>query len=143
MNSKTTGSGPMTRGTVARRTGCNPETVRYYEKIGLLPEPLRTDGGYRQYETGHEQRLRFILRGRELGFSIDDLKSLLALVDRHAVSCGEVERLARKHLESVHSKIADLRRMGRSLGRTIHACSGEDVPECPLIDALLGDSPHD
>lgn len=129
----------MTRGVLAKRTGCNPETVRYYEKIGLLPEPLRTAGGYRQYESGHERRLRFVLRGRELGFSIDELKTLLALVDRNAVSCGEVERLARGHLQSVHGKIADLKRMELSLGRTLRACSGEDVPECPLIDTLLGD----
>jgi MerR family mercuric resistance operon transcriptional regulator len=143
MSVKTTGSGPITRGTIARRTGCNPETVRYYEKIGLLPEPPRTASGYRQYESDHEQRLRFILRGRELGFSVHELKSLLALVDQDAVSCGEVERLARTHLESVHAKIADLRRMERSLGRTIHACSGKDVPDCPLIDALLGDPSPD
>jgi len=128
----------MTRGELAKRTGCNAETIRYYEKIGLLPEPLRSESGYRQYDETHEQRLRFVMRGRELGFAIEDLKSLLDLVDRNAVSCGEVEKLARLHLRSVRDKIGDLRRMERVLSETVHSCSGEDVPECPLIDTLFG-----
>jgi len=128
----------MKRGELAKRTGCNAETIRYYEKIGLLPEPTRSESGYRQYDETHEQRLRFIMRGRELGFAIEDLKSLLNLVDRNAVSCGEVEKLARQHLRSVQDKIGDLKRMERVLGETVRSCSGEDVPECPLIDTLFG-----
>lgn len=128
----------MTRGELAKRTGCNAETIRYYEKIGLLPEPLRSASGYRQYDETHEQRLRFVMRGRELGFAIEDLKSLLNLVDRNAVSCGEVEKLAKVHLQSVREKIDDLKRMERVLGETVRACSGKDVPECPLIDTLFG-----
>ncbi|MCB1747185.1 MAG: helix-turn-helix domain-containing protein [Gammaproteobacteria bacterium] len=128
----------MTRGDLAKRTGCNAETIRYYEKIGVMPEPLRSAGGYRQYDETHEQRLRFVMRGRELGFAIDDLKSLLDLVDRNAVSCGEVEKLAKLHLRSVREKIRDLKRMEKVLGQTVSACSGKDVPECPLIDTLYG-----
>lgn len=128
----------MKRGELAKRTGCNAETIRYYEKIGLLPEPTRSESGYRQYDETHEQRLRFIMRGRELGFAIEDLKSLLNLVDRNAVSCGEVEKLARDHLNSVREKINDLRQMEDVLNKTVKSCSGEDVPECPLIDTLFG-----
>lgn len=130
--------GGLRRGALARKIGCNGETIRYYEKIGLLPEPTRSESGYRQYDETHEQRLRFIMRGRELGFAIEDLKSLLNLVDRNAVSCGEVEKLARDHLNSVREKINDLRQMEDVLNKTVKSCSGEDVPECPLIDTLFG-----
>ncbi len=127
----------VTRGKLAKRTGCNAETIRYYEKIGLMPEPSRSAAGYRQYDQEHEQRLQFIMRGRELGFAIEDLKSLLELVDRKVVSCGEVSRLARIHLASVHQKISDLQRIEDALSKTLRSCSGENVPECPVIDALF------
>jgi len=128
----------MTRGELAGKTGCNAETIRYYEKIGILPEPARSPSGYRQYDETHERRLGFVMRGRELGFAMADLRSLLDLVDRRAVSCAEVEKLARAHLQSVRQKIRDLRRMERVLDTTVRACSGKDVPECPLIDTLFG-----
>lgn len=129
----------MRRGELARRTGCNPETVRYYERIGLMPDPGRTQSGYRRYDTGHERRLRFIMRGRMLGFSIDDVRGLLDLVDRRAVSCAEVKITAQDHLASVREKIADLERLERVLGETLASCSGRKVPECPLIDTLFDD----
>lgn len=127
----------ITRGTLARRTGCNAETILYYEKTGLMPEPLRSANGYRQYDESHERRLLFVMRGRELGFAIVDLKSLLDLVDRRAVSCRDVEKLARRHLCSVREKIKDLRQMESTLSNTIRSCSGQDVPHCPLIDRLF------
>ena len=127
----------ITRGKLAKKTGCNLETIRYYEKIGLMPEPERSAAGYRQYDESHERRLKFIMRGRELGFVIADLKSLLDLVDRKVVSCGEVSKLAKRHLETVQQKIEDLRRIEEALSTTVLSCSGEDVPECPVIDALF------
>ena len=127
----------ITRGKLAKKTGCNLETIRYYEKIGLMPEPVRSAAGYRQYNEIHERRLRFIMRGRELGFGIENVKSLLNLVDRKVVSCGEVSKLAKQHLETVHQKIEDLRRIEEALSATVLSCSGEDVPECPVIDALF------
>ena len=129
----------MKRGELAASSGCNAETIRYYEKIGLLPAPRRAANGYRDYDERHEERLHFIQRGRELGFNIDDLNSLLSLVDRNAVSCHEVEELAKQHLQSVRSKIGQLRRMEAILAETISSCSGEDVPECPLITSLFND----
>lgn len=128
----------MTRGELASKTGCNAETIRYYEKIGIMPEPRRSSAGYRQYDVADERRLGFVMRGRELGFAVEDLKSLLDLVDRRAVSCAEVEKLATAHLQAVRKKISDLKRMESTLDTTIRACSGKDVPECPLIDTLFG-----
>ena len=131
----------MTRGELARRTGCNLETVRYYEKIGLLPDPGRAGNGYRQYRGQDEDRLRFVIRGRELGFSIDGIRGLLELVDRRAVSCADVKAIAELHLGEVRRKLADLRRIERALADTTKCCSGEEVPECPLIDALFAGGP--
>lgn len=130
------------RGELAARTGCNAETIRYYEKIGVLKPPLRTESGHRRYDLASEKRLRFVIRGRELGFSLEDLQSLLGLVDRHAVSCAEVKDRTQTHLASVRAKIRDLKRMEATLSRTLAACSGKDVPDCPMIDTLFGDTPR-
>ena len=135
----TTTSAPITRGELAKRSGCHLETVRYYEKIGLLPPPARSEGGHRLYQIDDQRRLRFILRGRELGFSIDELRSLLSLVDSKAYTCGEIHDLTIKHLGSVRQKIADLKRLERTLARISNECSGGAVPECPVVDALWAD----
>src|SRR5579885_419218 len=105
----------LQRSELARRTGCNLETVRYYEKAGLLPEPPRTAAGYRSYDTAHERRLRFVLRARELGFSLDEIRELLHLVDERDQPCAEASAIAAAHLEDVRTKIADLKRMERVL----------------------------
>ena len=97
----------FTRGDLARATGCNIETIRYYEKIGLLPDPPRTDAGYRIYSAAHATRLRFILRARELGFSMEDIRGLLGLEDGAAPTCAEVKERTERHLADVHAKIAD------------------------------------
>lgn len=129
----------MQRGELAKRAGCNIETVRYYEKIGLLPDPPRTSGGYRDYDREHGRRLRFILRARDLGFGIEDIRGLLRLVDRQAYSCAEVREMTLEHLGAVRLKIADLKRLERTLAKTVAACNGRDVPDCPVIDALASD----
>ncbi|MDE2463632.1 MAG: helix-turn-helix domain-containing protein, partial [Alphaproteobacteria bacterium] len=108
----------LTRGELARRTGCNLETIRYYEKVGLLLEPPRAANGYRIYDAAHEQRLCFILRGRELGFDIVEIRGLLALMDGGHQTCAEVKARTDRHLADIHAKIADLRRMARVLTRT-------------------------
>lgn len=117
-------------------TGCNLETIRYYEKIGIMPEPPRTSKNYRAYDDSHVGRLRFVMRSRELGFSLSEVNELLALVDGGAQTCGEVRVLANAHLATVRAKIADLGRIERVLSATVAQCSGDDVPECPVIDAL-------
>ncbi len=135
----TTTSAPITRGELAKRSGCHLETVRYYEKIGLLPPPTRTEGGHRLYKIDDQRRLRFILRGRELGFSIAELRGLLSLVDSHVYTCGEIFDLTIEHLGSVRAKIADLKRLERTLARISSECHGGAVPECPVIDTLWAD----
>lgn len=128
----------LQRAELARRTGCNLETIRYYEKIGMLPEPPRTASGYRVYGEDHVARLRFILRGRELGFTLDELRGLLGLVDRGTQTCAEVKVLAEQHLSDVRAKIADLERIEKVLAATAAQCSGDEVPECPVLDVLAG-----
>src|SRR5215510_11789088 len=105
----------MQRAELARRTGSNLETVRYYEKVGLLPEPPRTAGGYRSYDMTHERRLRFVLRARELGFSLDEIRALLRLVDERDQPCAEARAVAATHLQDVRAKIAYLKGMARVL----------------------------
>lgn len=124
------------RGDVAKRTGCNLETIRYYEKTGLMPAPPRSASGYRLYDESHIRRLRFILRARELGFAIGEIHGLLQLVDGGNQTCAEVKARTEKHLADVRAKIADLRRIERVLAATAASCSGGDVPECPVLDAL-------
>ncbi len=135
----TTTNAPITRGELANRSGCHLETVRYYEKIGLLPPPARSEGGYRLYKIDDQRRLRFILRGRELGFSIEELRSLLSLVDSKAYTCGEIQDLTVDHLGSIRQKITDLKRLERTLTQISSECGGGAVPECPVIDALWAD----
>ncbi|MET4103947.1 MerR family mercuric resistance operon transcriptional regulator [Roseovarius sp. MBR-78] len=137
MKHDTSGKG-LHRAALARRTGCNLETIRYYEKIGMMPEPPRTEAGYRVYDDRHVEGLRFILRARELGFSLDDIRGLLALVDRGTQTCAEVKDRTERHLADVREKIADLRRIERVLADTAAQCSGEEVPDCPVLEALTG-----
>lgn len=127
----------LQRAELARRTGCNLETVRYYEKVGLLPEPPRTTAGYRSYDTAHERRLRFVLRARELGFSLDEIRELLRLVDERDQPCVEASAIAAAHLDDVQTKIADLKRMERVLKEMVAKCADGKLPECPLIEALF------
>ena len=126
----------LTRGDLARATGCNIETIRYYEKTGLLPDPPRTDAGYRIYSAAHATRLRFILRARELGFSMEDIRGLMGLEDGAAPTCAEVKERTERHLADVRARIADLRRIESVLAATAARCSGAEVPDCPVLDAI-------
>lgn len=128
----------LQRAELARRTGCNLETIRYYEKIGMMPDPPRTPAGYRVYDTDHIARLKFILRARELGFSIEETRGLLDLVDGGDQTCAEVKARTEHHLADVRAKIADLRRIEKVLSATAARCSGEEVPDCPVLETLEG-----
>jgi MerR family transcriptional regulator, mercuric resistance operon regulatory protein len=127
----------LTRGALAARTGCNIETVRYYERIGLLPPPPRSAGGHRLYGPDLVKRLTFVRKSRDLGFTIEEIRDLLNLVDGGAYTCAQVERMARNHIRQIRHKIADLRRLERVFETMAAQCSGGDVPECPIIDALF------
>lgn len=128
----------ITIGGLSRRTGVNIETIRYYEKIKLLPPPPRTESGRRMYGEIEARTLAFIRRARELGFTLDEIRTLLHLVNR-GYSCGEVQELTKRHLIAVNQKIADLRRIQRTLSKTAEQCVGGEVPECPIIEVLSGE----
>lgn len=124
-------------GALSRESSVNIETIRYYEKIGVMPKPARSLGGYRLYTSDHLKRLTFIRRGRELGFSLDELRDLLRLVDGHDYTCAEVRTLTLDHVASIRQRIADLRRLERVMTAVASQCSGRKVPDCPIIDALF------
>lgn len=126
----------MQRAKLAQRAGCNLETIRYYEKIGMMRDPPRTTSGYRVYDDHDATRLRFILRARELGFAIEEIRGLLELVDGGKQTCAEVKLRTEQHLADVRAKIDDLRRIEEVLAKTASQCSGDRVPECPILDAL-------
>lgn len=125
------------RGDLARATGCNLETIRYYEKIGIMPDPPRSVKGYRSYDDAHVKRLNFVMRSRDLGFSLEEVRGLLGLVDDQSRTCAEVQVIAEDHLTDVRAKIADLKRIERVLSDTVARCTGDAAPECAVIDALL------
>ncbi|SPJ22484.1 MerR family transcriptional regulator [Palleronia abyssalis] len=122
---------------LARATGCNLETIRYYEKIGIMPDPPRSVKGYRSYDDAHVKRLKFVMRSRDLGFSLEEVRGLLGLVDEQSRTCAEVQIIAEDHLTDVQAKIADLKRIERVLSDTVARCTGDSAPECAVIDALL------
>ena len=124
-------------GGLSERSGVHIETIRSYEKISVMPKPARSASGYRVYGNDHARRLHFVRRGRELGFSLDELRGLLRLVDGHAYTCREVHELTVEHLKDIRQKIADLRRLERAMSEMAARCTGGQVPECPIIDALF------
>jgi MerR family mercuric resistance operon transcriptional regulator len=126
----------MKIGAAAAASGCHIETIRYYERIGLLPHPARTGGGYRDYLPKEVDRLRFITRGRELGFSLEEIRSLLMLSDDPALSCHDVDLLARHHLADIQQRMRELRRIARELERTIASCAGGKRGACAILGAL-------
>ena len=132
-----TASTGLTIGALSEQSGVNIETIRYYEKIGVMPAPGRSAGGFRIYEPDHLKRLSFVRRSRLLGFSLDEIRSLLRLVDGHGHTCAEVYALMLSHLAEIRRKIRDLRRLQRAMAEMAARCSGESVPECPIVDALF------
>jgi len=129
----------ITMGVIATKTGCNVETVRYYEKINLMPEPARSQGGHRLYTEDHIKRLTFIRRCRDLGFSIEQVKKLLVFTDEPEHSCGEVRAMTLLHAKDIRKKIKDLTRLEKSLKSIMGKCEGEklSVENCPIIDMLF------
>ena len=126
-------------GEVAKKGGIGVETVRYYEKTALMPDPPRTEGGHRIYSLELLKRLTFIRRSRELGFSIDQISELLLFVDEPGHSCGEVKGMALLHARAIQSKIDDLNRLQMALNEMAAHCKGGryKVEDCPIIDALF------
>ena len=126
----------LTIGQLGKATGTKIETIRYYEKIGLLPAPRRTAGNYRSYLGEHLQRLGFIRRARELGFTIEDVRELLKLAAHAERPCEEVDQLVARHLETTERKIEALTRLRRELRNTRNSCKGGRIAECRVIQTL-------
>ncbi|MBO6635173.1 helix-turn-helix domain-containing protein [Parvibaculum sp.] len=123
-------------GGLARATGTKVVTIRYYEKIGLLPEPPRTSGNYRTYDASHRERLHFIRRCRDLGFTLEQVRELLDLSKKTDRDCAAVDRLALDHLAEIKRKIADLKRLEKELRRLSACCQGGTIGDCRIIEAL-------
>jgi DNA-binding transcriptional MerR regulator len=128
-------------GRLARETGCKVQTIRWYEDVGLMPEPRRTPGNQRIYGPEHAARLAFIRHSRELGFALDDVREMLAMGDQPGESCGTVDALARRHLSQVRGRIQRLKGLEAELERMIEQCRGGKVADCRIIE-VLSDHSH-
>ena len=126
-----------TRGQLAQKTGCNIETIRYYEKERLLPKPKRSENGYRLYGHDSLKRLNFIRRCRELGFTVIEIKELLSLVDQNNFTCADISTITQSHIDSVKKKITDLQNILKTLQKMARQCGSGNNPECPILDALF------
>lgn len=126
----------MNIGVAAKRSGVSAKTIRYYEDIGLLRPPSRTPSGYRQYVDADVQILRFVDRARSLGFSLEDLRKLLALWADKQRKSAEVKSLARRHIKDIEQKILELQTMRGALVDLALRCQGNDRPECPILEGL-------
>lgn len=124
-------------GEMSRETGVNIEAIRYYERIGIIPKPDRTEGGNRQYNYAQLKRLFFIKRCRELGFNLEEIRALLGMTDSQEFTCREVHTMTVDHLATVKKKIADLRRLEKALRSMAAECSKGEIPDCPIIDILF------
>jgi MerR family mercuric resistance operon transcriptional regulator len=124
-------------GKLSKRSGVHIETIRYYERIGVMPRPPRTEGGHRVYDEDKIKRLFFIKRSRELGFSIKEITALFDLVDSGNYTCAEIHERTTMKLLSVQQKVADLCRLERVLKNMVSECSRGDLPDCPILDTLF------
>lgn len=126
----------MNIGELAQRTGTKAETIRYYEKIGLIGVAVRSTGNYRAYGPADVTRLGFVRRARELGFPIEQVRELLGLADQREHDCCRVDALTQEHLESIDRKMADLAALRRELATMLDACHGGVVADCRILEAL-------
>lgn len=126
----------MRIGEASRQSGCHIETIRYYERIGLLPSPPRSESGYRHYDEQHIKQLRFIHRARELGFSLEEICELLSLKEQPDQACDAVDQMTRKHLQAIQHRIASLTALADELRRIAARCSGGHIAECRILEAM-------
>ena len=126
----------MNIGEAARRSGVSAKMIRHYESLGMLPQVSRTDSGYRQYGDREVHTLRFIRRARDLGFSIAEIGELLKLWQNQRRSSANVKKIAQQHLAALDAKMAEMAAMRKTLQHLVHCCSGDDRPDCPILDEL-------
>ncbi|TNE37445.1 MAG: MerR family transcriptional regulator [Alphaproteobacteria bacterium] len=128
--------GQFTIGPLAQASGVNVQTVRYYEQIGLMPAPHRSEGNQRLYSKTHVDRLAFIRHARDLGFSLNDVRELLELQDKPDMSCAEADQIASQHLGEVNRKILRLQALQTELSRMVDQCAGGAISNCRVIEIL-------
>ncbi|MCZ4353686.1 helix-turn-helix domain-containing protein [Roseovarius aestuarii] len=126
----------LTIGALAKKTGTKVQTIRYYEQIGLLPEPGRSAGGQRRYSNSELDRLAFVRHARQLGFSLDAIRELLDLSDHPDKSCTEADAIARRQLKQVEQRMARLEALRTELKRMVHECSGGHTSDCRVLEVL-------
>ena len=129
---------PLMIGDLARQTGTKVNTIRFYEDIGLLPRAERTPAGRRTYAASDVQRLSFVRHSRELGFSVDEIRSLLTLAERPGGDCAEVSAIARRHLDDIATRITRLTTLSAALETVVTTCAGGKVEDCQIIEAIGG-----
>ena len=127
----------MNVGTAARRSGLPAKTIRYYEDIGLI-SPARAANGYRDYADEDIHRLSFLRRARGLGFSIEDCRQLMALYRDKARASHDVREIALNHIDAIEEKVRELQGMRATLQKLVHACHGDNRPDCPILDDMAG-----
>ena len=132
---------PMNIGEAARQSGVSAKMVRHYESLGLLPQVQRSESGYRQYSEAEVHTLRFIKRGRDLGFSMAEIAELVSLWNNRRRASASVRRIAQKHADDLTRRIADMQAMQQTLTHLVHGCQGNERPECPILDDLAGQAP--
>jgi len=129
----------MSIGKLSKATGATIDSIRFYEKAGLLPKPMRTASGYRKYSSEDQMRLAFVARARDLGFSLDEIGEMLRLRTSRAGGVARVRAVAKKKLALVDQKIAELQRLRTALDALVGACPGDGAPEaCPILNAFNG-----
>lgn len=130
----------MQIGELARASGCQVVTIRYYERVGVLPPPARAANNYRQYRDAHLRRLRFVRRTRELGFSLEEVRKMLELIDGGSYTCDDMRCLAQAHLTDVRTRLEDLKRMEATLSDLVGRCSGGATPDCSMLESLFAET---
>jgi MerR family transcriptional regulator, mercuric resistance operon regulatory protein len=130
-------------GELSKQSGVNIETIRYYERIKMLPAPPRTASGRRLYRPAERRTLAFIRRSRDLGFTLEEIRALLALGGPERASCADVHKIANAHLTNVRSKLSDLAKLEAILAETVARCSDGAVPDCPVLDILDAGRPSE
>ncbi|MDE1947271.1 MAG: Cu(I)-responsive transcriptional regulator [Burkholderiales bacterium] len=131
----------MNIGQAAKHTGVSAKMIRHYESVELLPAAVRTDAGYRQYDSRDLHTLRFIRRARDLGFSIDEIRGLLGLWQDKTRSSRQVKALAQRHIEDLEAKARALLAMKTTLEHLVHGCHGDERPDCPILEELASGAP--
>ena len=127
----------MRIGKLAASCECSVETIRYYEKIDLLPQPVRLANGYRSYDDSHRKWLQFILRSRALGFSQVEVRRLTDIAHQRQPACAKVHDLLQEHVNDVQERIGELKRMERALSRLKDQCQNGTLHDCPVVDELM------